>query len=92
LGKRVLLVGIHTEWGRSLQFKVKYRILLNTDPKEAFKRRKKRDMKFEGAWKFWEDEKTYASELKESIAIFEDLKNKGYTIMSREEILSLFSK
>jgi uridine kinase len=72
LGKRIVLVGIHTEWGRSLQFKAKYRILLNTKPKEAFERRKKRDMEFEGAWKFWEDEETSASELKESISIFED--------------------
>ena len=90
VGNKILLVGIHNEGEESLHFNAKHKILLNTSPKESMDRRIKRNKGLGSNWKFWEDEETSASELKESIAIFEGLKTEGYTPMSREDILDLF--
>jgi len=88
--KKILLVGIHNEGEDSLKFNAKHKILLNTSPKESMKRRMERDKGLGSNWKFWEDEETSASELKESIAIVEGLKTEGYTPILREDILKLF--
>lgn len=88
-GSRIVLVGLHSEGDDQLTFNPKYKVLLNTDPKESIKRRIKRDKEL-GGWNFWSDKDSLRSEIEESERIISDLKSEGYTSMSREEILSLF--
>ena len=91
-GKRILLVGLHEEGGDALHFNPRHKILLNTSPTESMRRRVKRDKKLSSGYEFWKDQGTMASELEESERIVQSLTSKGYTPMSREEILDLFSK
>jgi hypothetical protein len=56
------------------------------------RRRVKRDKKLSSGYEFWKDQGIMASELEESERIVQSLTSKGYTPMSREEILDLFSK
>ena len=86
---KIVLVGLHSEGDDQLKFNAKYKILLNTDPKESLKRRIKRDRET-GGRNFWDDKDSLRSEIEESERVIGDLKSEGYTPMSPEEILSLF--
>lgn len=88
-GKKIILVGHHTEWSKSLKFNAKYKVLLNTSPEESLQRRIKRDKKLDQAWNFWDDEDLKASELEESKRIVYDLKSQDYISLSTEEVLNL---
>lgn len=89
-GRKIILAGHHTEWGKDLQFNAKHKILLNTSTKESMERRIKRDREWGKGWNFWENEEDLTSELEESEEIVKYLMIESYVPMGREEILSLF--
>ena len=91
-GKRTLLVGLHEEGGDALHFNPRHKILIDTGPTESMRRRVKRDKKLSSTYEFWKDQGAMASELEESEKIIQSLTSEGYTSMSREEILDLFSE
>jgi energy-coupling factor transporter ATP-binding protein EcfA2 len=91
-GKRILLVGLHEEGGDALHFNPRHKILIDTSPTESMRRRVRRDKKLSPTYEFWKDQGTMASELEESERIVQCLTSKGYTTMSKEEILDLFSE
>lgn len=91
-GKRTLLVGLHEEDGDALHFNPRHKILIDTGPTESMRRRVKRDKKLSSTYEFWKDQGAMASELEESEKIIQSLTSEGYTSMSREEILDLFSE
>jgi hypothetical protein len=91
-GRDIVLVGLHEESGDSLHFNTKHKILLKTEPAELMRRRIDRDKGLSSAYQFWKDPDAMASEFRESQRIVESLTSEGYTPMSREEILNLFSK
>ena len=91
-GRDIVLVGLHEEGGDSLHFDAKHKILLNTDPAESMRRRIDRDKGLSSTYQFWKDHDAMASEWEESQRIVESLTSEGYTPMSREEILDLFTR
>ena len=91
-GRDIVLVGLHEEGGDSLHFDAKHKILLNTDPAESMRRRIDRDKGLSSTYQFWKDPNAMASEWEESQKIVESLTSEGYTPMSREEILDLFTR